>query len=242
MKLGAGRGFCQRSVPGPMMGNTPWGVVAWRMWPSRVDRLRVVDPRPGEPQPVQSDTTVFIALVWGGAQEPQSGFLDGAGGRGGGGVVVDVPVIMLLESQQSKLYEKLEVPQIQLIRPSRSRCSSWRLSTCPLLCNDRRAQLQCVDKVVYIPVVTQRLIPMVPSVLKTIEISQLQFIDKVVDFPVWQVVRVQQVPSWRRQLCSHSCSSLKKSPRSVDKVVDMLVGVQRQVLGFRVQKTAVAVH
>ena len=32
--------------------------------------------------------------------------------------------------------------------------------------------LQCVDKVVDIPVVTQRLIPMVQTVLKTIEILQ----------------------------------------------------------------------
>ena len=30
----------------PMMGDTPSGVVARRMWPSRVDRLRVVDTRP----------------------------------------------------------------------------------------------------------------------------------------------------------------------------------------------------
>ena len=45
------------------------------------------------------------------------GFPDGAGGKGaevrGKAVVVDVPVIML-EFQQSKSYEKLEVPQIQL--------------------------------------------------------------------------------------------------------------------------------
>ena len=29
---------------------------------------------------VQSDTTVFLTSVWGGAQEPQSGLLDGVGG------------------------------------------------------------------------------------------------------------------------------------------------------------------
>ena len=33
--------------------------------------------------PVQSDTTVIITSVWGGAQEPQSGFLDGMGGGAG---------------------------------------------------------------------------------------------------------------------------------------------------------------
>ena len=36
--------------------------------------------------PVQSDTTVIITSVWGGAREPQSGLPDGAGlGRGGAG-------------------------------------------------------------------------------------------------------------------------------------------------------------
>ena len=37
---------------------------------------------------------------------------------------------------------------------------------------------------------------------RTIEISQL--LVKVIDAPVMLVVRVPQVPSWRRQLCSHS--------------------------------------
>ena len=39
----------------------------------------------------------------------------GSRGEGEKTVVVDVPVIMLLEFQQSKSYEKLEVPRIQLI-------------------------------------------------------------------------------------------------------------------------------
>ena len=64
---------------GPMMGDTPSGVVAWRMWPSRVDRLQVVDPRTRQTPPVQSDTTVIITSVQGGAREPQSGFPDGVG-------------------------------------------------------------------------------------------------------------------------------------------------------------------
>ena len=63
MKLGASRGFCQGSVPGPMMGDTLSGVVAWRMWPSRVDRFRVVDPRPGKPHLYKSDTTVIVTSV-----------------------------------------------------------------------------------------------------------------------------------------------------------------------------------
>ena len=49
MKPGAGQGsplpvapgVCRGSVPGPMMGDTPSGVVARRMWPSRVGHLRV---------------------------------------------------------------------------------------------------------------------------------------------------------------------------------------------------------
>merc|ERR1712135_84199 len=54
-------------------------------------------------------------------------------------------------------------------------------------------QLQFIDKVVDIPVVAQRQIPMVQTVQKTIEIPQLQYVDKVVDVPVVQVVQVPQV-------------------------------------------------
>ena len=53
-------------MPGPMMGDTPSGVVALRMWPSRVASFG------------------RVTHVWGGAREPQSGFPDGAG-RGGRG-------------------------------------------------------------------------------------------------------------------------------------------------------------
>ena len=55
----------------------------------------------------------------------------------------------------------------------------------------------------HIPVVVQRLIPMV---LVIMGIPQLQFIDKVIDVPGVQVERVPQVPSWRRQLRSHGCT------------------------------------
>ena len=58
MKLGAYQGFCQGSVPGLTVGDTSSGVVARRMWPSRVGLLWKSCPRggPGEPQsPVQSD-------------------------------------------------------------------------------------------------------------------------------------------------------------------------------------------
>ena len=57
---------------------------------------------------------------------------------------------------------------------------------------------------VNIPVVAQRQFPVV---LRTIEIPQLH-VDMVFDVPVVQVVRVPQVPSWRRQSCSHSCACL----------------------------------
>ncbi len=59
-----------------------------------------------------------------------------------------------------------------------------------------------VSQVVIFPVATQRLIP---TVSLTMEIPQL-LVDTVIDVPVVQVVRVPQVPSWRRQLCSHSCT------------------------------------
>ena len=53
-------------------------------------------------------------------------------------------------------------------------------------------QLQLNNKVVYIPVMTQRLIPVVQTVWMTTEIPQL-LLDKVVDLPVLLVVRVPQV-------------------------------------------------
>ena len=55
---------------------------------------------------------------------------------------------------------------------------------------------------------------MVPSVLKTIEISLLQFIGKVVDVLVVQVVQVSLVPVVEKTGGSHSCRSLRKSLRS----------------------------
>ena len=75
-EAGSQPGGCQGSVLGLMMGDTPSGVVARRMWPSRVDRLRVVDPRPGKPHLCRA-MTVIITSVKGGAWEPQSGFPDG---------------------------------------------------------------------------------------------------------------------------------------------------------------------
>ena len=63
------------------MGDTLSGVVARRMWPGELTDA------PGEPQPVQSDTAANHTPAHGGAQKPQSGYLDGVGGlRRGGGV------------------------------------------------------------------------------------------------------------------------------------------------------------
>ena len=142
------------------MGDTPSGVVARRMWPLRVDRLRVVDPRPGKPHLYRA-MTVFITSVQGCAREPHSGFPDGAGwvelfegGLGRGWrvpSVVDVPAIFS-DKLQSKLYENVEVPQIQFI-----------------------------VTVLDIPVATQRRSPTVQSVQKTGEIPQVQFLDMVDD-------------------------------------------------------------
>ena len=50
---------------------------------------RSTPPRTSES--VQNDTVVNYILVWGGAQEPQSGFPDGAGGGGGAGRVAYHP-------------------------------------------------------------------------------------------------------------------------------------------------------
>ena len=70
-------------MPGPMMGDTPSGVVAVRMWPSRVASFGRVTHAPADPEPCTERATVFITSVWGGAWEPQSGFPDDAG-RGEG--------------------------------------------------------------------------------------------------------------------------------------------------------------
>ena len=59
--------------------------------------------------------------------------------------------------------------------------------------------------VVHISVVAQRQFPMV---LRTMAIHQLH-VDRVFDVPVLQVVSVPQVPSWRRQSRSHSCTCLE---------------------------------
>ena len=127
------------------------------------------------------------------------------------GGVVDVSVIML-EFQQSKSYEKLEVPQVQLIVGVQDiPVVSQRQVTTVL----QVQFLEVVDMPVVVQrqvraaavcrqgrqilVVAQRQIPMVPSVLQTIEILLLQSIDKVVYVLVVQVVQVSPVLVVRRQ-------------------------------------------
>ena len=54
------------------------------------------------------------------------------------------------------------------------------------------SQLQFIDKVVDIPVVARRQIPIVPEIQETIESPQVQNINKIVDVPVVQVVQTVQ--------------------------------------------------
>ena len=90
MKPGAGQGsplrvapgVCRGSVPGPMMGDTPSGVVARRMWPSRVASFGRVTHAPADPRALYRAIDEHYYICLGGAREPQSGFPDGAG-RGG---------------------------------------------------------------------------------------------------------------------------------------------------------------
>ena len=132
------------------------------MWPSRVDRFGVVDPRPGEPQRVQKTLRSTITFVWGGAQEPQSGFPDGAEGRRrwgrAGGVfqvqfleVVDILVVtQRLIPMVQRVQQTIEIPPDALRQGSRCRC--------------------CV-------VVR---VPQVQVVMETVLIPQLQPVEKVV--------------------------------------------------------------
>ena len=64
-------------------------------------------------------------------------------------------------------------------------------------------QLQSFQ-VVDISFAAQRQSLMVQTVRRTTDIPQLLY--TVIDVPVVQVGRVPKVPSWRRQLCSHSCT------------------------------------
>ena len=144
----------------------------------------------------------------------------------GKAAVEDVSVTMLDKFLQSKPYEILEVPQIQLIDGvvdvpvvlqrqvptgplSRSRCSSWtRLLTSPLLRNDRcavavRRQGRGAEADPHGSVCSE-----------DHRDSQLQSIDKVVNVPGVQVVQVPPVPIVEKTGGSHSCRPLRKSLRS----------------------------
>ena len=69
-------GCLQGQRVGPMMGDTPYEVVARRACPSGVASLGRVTHAPADPT-VRYD--VIVTSVLGGAREPQSGFPDGAG-------------------------------------------------------------------------------------------------------------------------------------------------------------------
>ena len=167
---------------------------------------------------------------------------------------MDVSVIML-EFQQSKSYEKLEVPQIQLIVGVQDiPVVSQRQVTTVL----QVQFLEVVDMPVVVQrqvraaavcrqgfqilVVAQRQIPMVPSVLQTIEILLLQSIDKVVYVLVVQVVQVSPVLVVEKTGGSHSCSSLRKALRSASSWTRLLHACWCATTGAwrDVQKTAVS--
>ena len=61
-------------------------------------------------------------------------------------------------------------------------------------------------KVVDIPVVTQRLFPMVQVIFQTLVVHQLQSLDNVFDALVVQVKQIPRVQAVRRRSRSHSCS------------------------------------
>ena len=94
------------------------------------------------------------------------------------------------------LTEVIDVPGMQVVQV---------LCRLPVVCNDRCPPQQFINKVVYTPVVAQSLIPD----HRDSPVAVL----KLVDVPVVLVVRVPQLPFVRRQSCSHSCSSWRKSSR-----------------------------
>ena len=60
-------------------------------------------------------------------------------------------------------------------------------------------QLQSIDKVVDIPVVAQRQIPVDRAIHKTIVFPQLHYINKVVDVTLCRSSRFNRYRSWRGQ-------------------------------------------
>ena len=173
------------------------------------------------------------------------------------GGVVDVPVIVL-EFQQSKSHEKLEVPQIQLI---------VGVQDIPVV-SQRQVptvlQMQFL-KVVDMPVVEQRQVRAAAVCRQGCQHpcrgaeadsrgsvcsedhsdTPLQCVDKVINVLVVQVVQVPQMPVVEETDGSHSCSSSRKSLRSqpvLGQGCCMFVGVQQQVVFVTVQKAAEVPH
>ena len=122
--------------------------------------------------------------------------------------VMDAPVILNGESQQSKKFEFM-VPRTQFID------DVWTFSLCY---RDRYVVLwyrklwsfrsSSSSSVVGIPFVPQKLIPMVQSAQQIMEILQLLLL-LVVDVSVVPGCAGSQVLPWRRPWRSHSCSSLR---------------------------------
>ena len=121
---------------------------------------------------------------------------------------------MAVEIPPVAVHLVVDVPVVQLQQVHRS-------LTCPSVCNDKcRVDSECrmlwefrscrSSKFFNIPVVAQRLFPMVSE---TMEVPQL-LVDKVVDVPVMLVVRLPHVPSWRRQSGFLQLHLLRNSLRS----------------------------
>ena len=117
-EAGSQPGVCRCSETSPMMGSTPYGVAARRTCPSSVTSFGRVTHAPADPRARCRAIDGLITSVWGGAGEPQSGFPDGARGRGrggAGGVLVQlfdlyVPVTMQRQGPAIPLRWRAPVP------------------------------------------------------------------------------------------------------------------------------------
>ena len=76
-------------------------------------------------------------------------------------------------------------------------------------------QVQFIDKVMDIPVISERQMSMMNQVQKTVEVPQIQYVDKIVDAPV--AVTQPSVPAEAER---ESCSKKRKSAFESDEMVD----------------------
>ena len=139
-------------MPGPMMGDTSWGVVARRMWLSRVASFGRVTHAPADPRALYraSDGYYYTRL---GRRPGAPKWVPGWCGRRGGGGGVFVLLVRIVQVPQMLVVEVVEIPQLQLIEkivaiPGFGDVVAQKTVEAP--------QLQFVDEVVVFPVVAQR--------------------------------------------------------------------------------------